>query len=182
MLTLQKEKKDSIINFFTRHSLRFRETYLLISSTACLRRFIWSSRMWISVALAWKQKKLCNEEDLNKNEEGTQINPPIATWCGRNELRRWCKFLKMRDMSSTLLAYCDGLSTRISASSSKCNCNSLLSDLNSFLKSKRVQFFNQMVIWHNFYSFTQKKIQSIKNVMAKSQQIHIRNNPNHFVI
>lgn len=57
------------------------------------------------------------------------------TWWGRNELRRWCKFLKIRDISSTLLAYCDGRSIRISASSSKCSCSSLLSDRSSFLKS-----------------------------------------------
>lgn len=59
----------------------------------------------------------------------------FSTWWGRRELRRWCKFLKIRDMSSTFLAYWEGLSTRTSASSKICSCNSLFSDLSSFLKS-----------------------------------------------
>lgn len=42
-------------------------------------------------------------------------------------------------MSSTLLAYWDGRSTRTSASSKICSWSSLLSDLSSFLKSERDQ-------------------------------------------
>ena len=57
------------------------------------------------------------------------------TWWGRSEFKRWCKFLNTREISSTLLAYCDGLSIRISASSKICSCKSPLSVLSSFLKS-----------------------------------------------
>lgn len=43
----------------------------------------------------------------------------------------------MREISSTLLAYCDGRSINTSASSKICSCSSLFNDLNSFLKSRR---------------------------------------------
>ena len=36
----------------------------------------------------------------------------LRTWWGRSEFKRWCMFLNTRDISSTLLAYCDGLSMR----------------------------------------------------------------------
>ena len=65
------------------------------------------------------------------------------TCWGRDELRRWCKFLNIRDISSTLLAYCDGLSTRTSANSKICSCNSLLRDLSSFLKSTKISSFKK---------------------------------------
>lgn len=37
-------------------------TYLLMSSTACLRRCIWSSRMCINVALAWKKSRYSKKQ------------------------------------------------------------------------------------------------------------------------
>lgn len=55
------------------------------------------------------------------------------TWWGLIEFRRWCMFRKMREMSSTLRAYCDGLSTSTSASSRIWNINSLFKVFSSFL-------------------------------------------------
>lgn len=95
------------------------------------------------VSLGPVGKKTLNDELDNEKQPKRFSIKKQFTWWGRNELRRWCKFLNIRDMSSTLLAYCDGLSTRTSASSKMCSCNSLLSDLNSFLKSTKDKYFEE---------------------------------------
>ena len=66
------------------------------------------------------------------------------TWWGRRDLRRWFKFWNMSEISSTLRAYWDGLSTKISASSKICSWSSLLRVLSCFLKSKFNQYSKEV--------------------------------------
>lgn len=136
-----------------------------MSSTACLRRSIWSSRMWINVALAYRASTWHNENSRKKKKNRSMqikgkyiyiyLYRRLHTWWGRREFNRWCKFLNTVEISSTLLAYCDGLSIRISASSKMCSCNSPLSDLSSFLKSIEDQIFT--IRW---------KIKDLKNLVT----------------